>query len=69
MVNYKVNLKFKDTDKSLNEIISEALKIELQKKIDLTCNMLKNDNDTHYFLDKWSSNWWQGKVVLKWAFI
>ena len=31
MVNYKVNLKFKDTDKSLNEIISEALKIELQK--------------------------------------
>lgn len=56
MVNYKINLKFKDTDKSLNEIISEALKIELQKKIDLTCNMLKNDNDALCSLDKWSSN-------------
>lgn len=56
MVNYKVNLKFKDTGKSLNDIIAEALKIELQKKIDMTCNILKNDNDTHYSLDKWSSD-------------
>lgn len=32
MVKYKVNLIFKDTSKSLNEIITEVLRIELQKK-------------------------------------
>ena len=51
MVKYKVNLKFKDTGKSLNEIITEVLKIELQKKIDMTCNILKRElpsNCTHY---------------------
>ena len=30
MVKYKVNLKFKDASISLNEIITEVLKIELQ---------------------------------------
>ena len=43
MVKYKVNLKFKDTSKSLNEIITEVLKIELQKKVDITCNILKRE--------------------------
>ena len=38
MVKYKVNLKFKDTSISLNEIITEVLKIELQKKLNMTCN-------------------------------
>lgn len=51
MVKYMVNLKFKDTGKSLNEIITEVLKIELQKKINMTCNILKRElplESTHY---------------------
>ena len=51
MVKYKVNLKFKENGKSLNEIITEVLKIELQKKINMTCNILKRElpfNHTHY---------------------
>ena len=51
MVKYKVNLKFKDTSKSLNEIITEVLKIELQKKLDITFNYLNRElpcNHTHY---------------------
>lgn len=31
MVKYKVNLKFKEDGKSLNEIITEVLKIEIKK--------------------------------------
>ena len=59
MVKYKVNLKFKDTGKSLNEIITEVLKIELQKKIDMTCNILKREllcTHTHYSQMEGSSN-------------
>ncbi len=59
MVKYKVNLKFKDTGKSLNEIITEVLKIELQKKIDMTCNILKRElpcDYTHYSQMEGSSN-------------
>lgn len=48
MVKYKINLKFKDTSKSLNEIITEVLKIELQKKLNMTCNIYNRDNHTHY---------------------
>ena len=51
MVKYKINLKFKDTDKSLNEIITEVLKIEIKKQIKMTCNNLKIElpcNRTHY---------------------
>jgi hypothetical protein len=51
MVKYKVNLKFKDTSKSLNEIIIEVLKIELQKRLNMTCNYLDRElpcNHTHY---------------------
>ena len=50
MVKYKVNLKFKENGKSLNETITEALKIELNKKINRTCNFLKKEssfNHTH----------------------
>ncbi len=50
MVKYKVNLKFKETSKSLNEIITEVLKIELQKRF-MTCNYLDRElscNHTHY---------------------
>ena len=51
MVKYKVNIKFKDTEKSLNEIITEVLKIELNKKFNMTCN-IKNEevtcDYTHY---------------------
>ena len=59
MVKYKVNLKFKDTGKSLNEIITEVLKIELQKKINMTCNIMKKElprNHTHYSQMEGSSN-------------
>ena len=62
MVKYKVNLIFKDSSKSLNEIIPEVLKIELQKipevlkielqkKLNMTCNYLDRElpcNYTHY---------------------
>ena len=59
MVKYKVNLKFKDTSKSLNELITEVLKIELQKKFVMTCNYKDYElpcNHTHYSQVEGSSN-------------
>lgn len=59
MVKYKVNLKFNEDGKSLNETITEVLKIELQKKLNMTCNYLNRDlpcNHTHYFQSEGSSN-------------
>ena len=59
MVKYKVNLKFKDASISLNEIITEVLKIELQKKLNMTCNYLNRElpcNHTHYSQKEGSSN-------------
>ena len=59
MVKYKVNLKFKEDGKSLNETITEVLKIELQKKLNMTCNNLKVElpcNHTHYSQSEGSSN-------------
>lgn len=59
MVKYKVNLKFKENEKSLNELITEVLKIELNKKINETCNILKKDltlESTHYSQSEGSSN-------------
>lgn len=59
MVKYKVNLKFKDTSKSLNEIITEVLKIELQKRLNMTYNYLNRElpcNHTHYSQVEGSSN-------------
>ena len=58
MVKYKVNLKFKDASKSLNEIITEVLKIKLQKRF-MICNYLDRElpcNHTHYFQVEGSSN-------------
>ena len=51
MVKYKVNLKFKENGKSLNEIITNVLKIELEKHINMTCKNSKIEapfNNTHY---------------------
>ena len=59
MVKYKVNLMFKDTSKSLNEIITEVLKMKLQKKLNMTCNYLNRElpcNHTHYSQTEGSSN-------------
>ena len=59
MVKYKVNLKFKENGKSLNETITEVLKIEINKKINSTCNILKKEltfNHTHYSQNEGSSN-------------
>ena len=59
MVKYKVNLKFKDESISLNEIIAEVLKIELQKKFVMTCNYLNRElpcTCTHYSQVEGSSN-------------
>ena len=59
MVKYKVNLKFKDASISLNEIITEVLKIELQKKLNMTCNHQNYElpcNHTHYSQVEGSSN-------------
>ena len=59
MVKYKVNLKFNENGKSLNETITEVLKIELQKKLNMTCNYLNRElpfNHTHYPQSEGSSN-------------
>ena len=59
MVKYKVNLKFKENGKSLNETITKVLKIELNKKINKTCNILNKEvpfNHTHYSLNGRSYN-------------
>lgn len=59
MVKYKVNLKFKDASISLNEIITEVLKIELQKRFMMTCNYKDYElpfNHTHYSQIEGSSN-------------
>ena len=59
MVKYKVNLMFKDASISLNEIITEVLKIELQKKFVMTCNYLNRElplESTHYSQIEGSSN-------------
>lgn len=59
MVKYKVNLRFKENGKSLNELITEVLKIELNKKINETCNFIKKEltfNRTHYSQGERSSN-------------
>ena len=59
MVKYKVNLMFKDAPISLNEIITEVLKIELQKRLNMTFNYLDRElqcNHTHYSQVEGSSN-------------
>ena len=59
MVKYKVNLKFKEDGKFLNEIITEVLKIEIKKQFMMTCNNLKVElpcNHTHYSQVERSSN-------------
>ena len=59
MAKYKVNLIFKDESISLNEIITEVLKIELQKKLNMTCNYKNYElpcNHTHYSQVEGSSN-------------
>lgn len=51
MVKYKVNLKFKENGKSLNETITEVSKIELNKIVNKTCNIPNLEvpfNHTHY---------------------
>lgn len=56
MVKYKVNLKFKEDGKSLNKIITEVLKIELNKIVN---NNLSNEiisSCTHYSQNEGSSN-------------
>ena len=59
MVKYKVNLQFKENGKSFNETIAEVLKIEINKKINTTCNILKKElpfKHTHYSQSEGSSN-------------
>ncbi len=59
MVKYKVNLKFKEHGKSLNETITNVLRIELEKRINMTCNILKKElpfKHTHYSQMEGSSN-------------
>ena len=59
MDKYKVNLIFKDASISLNEIITEILKIELQKMLNMTNNYKDDElpcNHTHYSQVEGSSN-------------
>ena len=68
MVKYKVNLKFKEHGKSWTETITEVLKIELNKKINRTCNILNKEepfNRTHYAQSEGSSDEDTWIVVLK----
>lgn len=41
MVKYKVNFKFKENGKSLNQIVTEILKIKTNNIVNKTCNILK----------------------------
>ena len=59
MVKYKVNLKFKENGKSLNETITNVLKIELEKKINKTWKIFKKElpcDHAHYSQYGRSSN-------------
>ena len=59
MVKYKVNLIFKEHGKTLNETITEVLKIELEKYTNMTCNILNKEvpfNYTHYSQSERSIN-------------
>ncbi len=44
MVKYKVNLNFKENGKSLNEIIVNVLKIELEKRTYMNVNILSKES-------------------------
>ncbi len=41
MVKYKVNFKFKENGRSLNQIVTEILKIKINNIVNKTCNILK----------------------------
>lgn len=57
MVKYKVNLNFKENGKSLNETITNVLKIELERRVNTTCNLLKKEFPSkHYSQNEGSSN-------------
>ena len=59
MVKYRVNLKFKENGKSLNEIIINTLKIELEKRINTTYDNLENRlsfNHVYYSNTEGNSN-------------
>lgn len=51
MVKYKVNIMFKEDGKTLNDVITKVLKIELQKKFGMICINGKSELSsgcTHY---------------------
>ena len=59
MVKYKINLIFNDKAKSLNDILTKTLKIELEKKFKTTCkipNLELPFMHTHYSQKEGSSN-------------
>lgn len=59
MVKYKVNLKFKDNAKSLNDVIIEVLKIEVKNKFNTNNDNLRVkllSNSTCCFQKDWRMN-------------
>ena len=51
MVKYKISYIFNDSNKSLNRLIAEVLKIEIQKKLNMPYNYLDRElplESTHY---------------------
>ena len=59
MIQYKVHLKFKENGKSLNEIITNVLKIELEKHNFMACKDSKIEvplKFTHHSQSKRSMN-------------
>lgn len=59
MVKYKINLMFNESNKSLNDILIEVLKIELEKKFKATCKISGSELSfmhTHYSQSEGSGN-------------
>lgn len=59
MVKYKVNLKFKDNAKSLNDVITGVLKIEIKNKFNTNNDNLRGkllSNSTCCFQKDWRMN-------------
>lgn len=59
MVKYKISYIFNDSNKSLNRLIAEVLKIEIQKKLNMPYNYLDRElplESTHYSQMEGSSN-------------
>lgn len=56
MVQYKVNLQFNENEKSINEIIANVLKSELQKKFHTTYQNRKSNHHHDFHVKEMSKD-------------